>query len=236
MMRTATSSPTIAIHAPARNLVTRTTSSTEPVESSPIVLITRERIILRRARASVSVRSNRVQCRTMPIWLNVKETNTPTMYSWIRAVTSAWNAMIEHERRHRQEQDAVGERQPVAAGVQLARQVTVLRQDRAEHREAVERGVGRQHQDERGHGGDQQEADGEAAEHRLRELRDQRLLVVVRGRPASCLAGSSTILHAGLLGQHDHAHEQRHRDRAQQQQRGGGVAGLGLLETPARRC
>ena len=52
-------SPTFLVHSTADNTV--------PVESNPTVLTTRERIILRRARGSVSVRSNRVQCRTMPI-------------------------------------------------------------------------------------------------------------------------------------------------------------------------
>ena len=47
--------------------------------SKPTVLITRERFILRRAAGSVSMRSSRVQCRTMPIWLSVNDTNTPTM-------------------------------------------------------------------------------------------------------------------------------------------------------------
>ncbi len=40
---------------------------------------TRDRIIRARAAESVSVRSRRVQCRTMPIWLSVNDTNTPTM-------------------------------------------------------------------------------------------------------------------------------------------------------------
>ena len=70
---------TIAIHAPARNLVTSTTTSTVPVHRKPMVLTTRERIILRRSCGSVSVRRYRVQCRTMPIWLRVNDTNTPTM-------------------------------------------------------------------------------------------------------------------------------------------------------------
>ena len=43
------------------------------------MLITRDRIMWRRTAGSVSVRSNRVQCRTMPIWLSVNDTNTPTM-------------------------------------------------------------------------------------------------------------------------------------------------------------
>ena len=69
----------IAIHAPARNLVTTTTKSTDPVQKKPIVLITRDRIMRRRTAGSVSVRNSRVQCRTMPIWLSVNDTNTPTM-------------------------------------------------------------------------------------------------------------------------------------------------------------
>ena len=44
-----------------------------------MVLITRDRFILARTTGSVSVRSSRVQCRTMPIWLSVNDTNTPTM-------------------------------------------------------------------------------------------------------------------------------------------------------------
>jgi hypothetical protein len=69
----------MAIHAPDRNLVTTTTTSTVAVQRKPIALITRERIIRRRTAASASVRSSRVQCRTIPIWLRVNETNTPTM-------------------------------------------------------------------------------------------------------------------------------------------------------------
>ena len=69
----------IAIHAPARNFVTTTTTSTAPVHMQPIALMTRDRCILRRSAASVSTRSSRVQCRTMPIWLSVNDTNTPTM-------------------------------------------------------------------------------------------------------------------------------------------------------------
>ncbi|SLI37817.1 Uncharacterised protein [Mycobacteroides abscessus subsp. abscessus] len=69
----------IAIHAPAKNLVTSTITSTVPVAVRPTALITRERCILARCAGSVSVRSSRVQCRSMPVWLNTKETNTPTM-------------------------------------------------------------------------------------------------------------------------------------------------------------
>ncbi len=41
--------------------------------------MTRERCMCRRTRWSVSVRSSRVQCRTMPVWLAVNEMKTPTM-------------------------------------------------------------------------------------------------------------------------------------------------------------
>ena len=135
--------------------MTSTTTSTVPVQRKPMVLITRERSIRRRSCGSVSVRSSRVQCRTMPIWLSVNDTNTPDDVELDQR--GDLGAERDHERdgRQGQEQDAVGERQPVTAGVQLARQVAVLRQDRAQHRKAVERGVGGQHQDQRGDDGDE---------------------------------------------------------------------------------
>ena len=57
-------------------------------------MITRDRFIRARAAGFFSVFSSRVQCRSMPSWLTVKETKTPTTYSWIRAVTSALKATI----------------------------------------------------------------------------------------------------------------------------------------------
>ena len=53
----------------------------------------------------------------------------------------------QQRRERRQQHDAVAVDQPVAAGVQLARQVAVAGQHRGQHREAVVRGVGRQHED-----------------------------------------------------------------------------------------
>ncbi len=81
----------------------------------------------------------------------------------------------EGDRREREEEDAVGERQPVTAGVQLARQVPVLSEDRTEDRESVEGRVGGQHEDQRGHTGNQVQADREVVEHRVGQLGDQRL-------------------------------------------------------------
>ena len=69
----------IAIHAPARNLVTSTITRTDAVIARPKVLITRERNIRRRTAGSLSVLRWRVQCRIIPSWLRLKETNTPTM-------------------------------------------------------------------------------------------------------------------------------------------------------------
>ena len=94
-------------------------------------------------------------------------------------MTSASNGDDQHRGDGREEDDAVGEREPVAAGVQLARQEAVAGQDRAEHREAVEGGVGGEHEDEPGDGGDAVEAEREAAEDRLGELADDRVLHVV---------------------------------------------------------
>ena len=48
----------------------------------------------RRAAASRSVRSALFQCRTMPLWLSVNDTNTPMMYSWINLLVEASNSQI----------------------------------------------------------------------------------------------------------------------------------------------
>ena len=71
---------TMAIQAPARNLVISTMTSTTAVKQNPMALIVwLRRIIWRRTAASFSLRSNLFQCRIMPIWQSVNETNTPTM-------------------------------------------------------------------------------------------------------------------------------------------------------------
>ena len=70
---------TIAIHAPAANLVINTMTSTVAVMARPMELMTRERFMRRRAAGSVSLFRCRVQCLIMPVWLSTNETNTPTM-------------------------------------------------------------------------------------------------------------------------------------------------------------
>ena len=65
--------------------------------------------------------------------------------------------------------------EPVAARVQLSGQVAVLREHRAEQREAVERGVRRKHEDQRGRRLEEEEDDRvRAAEDRAGHLRDDR--------------------------------------------------------------
>ena len=99
---------TNTIHAPCVNFVTVTTMSTTAVIPAPMALITRARRIApcESGRASSSVRadgrfalpagcrrsdSSRSQCRTMPVWPSVNDTNTPMMYSWMSTVRFAWN-------------------------------------------------------------------------------------------------------------------------------------------------
>ena len=141
---------------------------------------------------------------------------------------------VEGDDRHYcnpgQKQDAVGERQPVTAGVQLPRQVTVLREHRAEHGEPVEGGVGRQDEDQRGHRRDQQESEVEAAEDGLGELGNQGLLVVIRRGAGQLFLRVRDQLDPDPLREHDDAYQQDHRDPAQQQQGRRGVARLGFLK------
>ncbi len=117
-----------------------------------------------------------------------------------------------------QQHDAVAEGQPVAAGVQLARQVAVLGEDRAEHREAVERGVRGQDQDQRGADGDEVERrNGDVAEDRLRRpgrsrcpgcsVADRRCR-----RAAAACAGSSAICTLRSCAEDDDAAEHRDGD------------------------
>ena len=69
----------IAIHAPARNFVT-THDDQHGAGAHEADGVDHPRPHhLAAHRGSVSVRSSRVQCRTMPIWLSVNDTNTPTM-------------------------------------------------------------------------------------------------------------------------------------------------------------
>ena len=82
------------MYAPCVNLVASTMTSTSEVTHAPSALIARERCIVPRARVEAETASRCVQCRTMPAWLSVNETNTPMMYSWIRWVVLALNATI----------------------------------------------------------------------------------------------------------------------------------------------
>ena len=133
-----------------------------------------------------------------------------------------------------QDDDAVGEGQAVAALGELAGQELVTGQDAGQHREPVEGGVGGQDQDQPGDGGDQVEHRAEAGEDGGGDLSDRGVLVVgVSDRDAVAQELMGRVLHhahADGAGQVDDAHEHQRGDPTQEQQRGGGVAGLGALE------
>ncbi len=132
----------------------------------------------------------------------------------------------QHDRDHGQEDDAVAVGKPVAPGTEGPRSQAVASQDGAEHWEAVERGVGCEHQHDAGHGHHEVEARREVVEHGAGDLRDHRVLVVVGGQrlavggPQPVEVVRVDVLQAHLAGQHDDTGHHRDRDHAQQQQGG----------------
>ncbi len=211
-----------------------TTTSTIPVMAKPMLLITRERFIRRRAAGSGSVARCRFQCRTMPSWLSVKDTNTPTMYSWISRVTWASKAQISTTAP------------PASARIPLENASRSPRvcswrgrnPSRAriepEHREAVERGVRGEHQDQAGDHGHHDDRRREPGEHRVGELPEHRvLLVAVPHRdPVTQQVGGRQldVVHLRGLGQQQDRHHEGDRQAAEQREGGRSVAALGLLE------
>ena len=123
-------------------------------------------------------------------------------------MVSALKARISDDREPGEEEDAVAVGEAVATRAELPRRVAVLGQDRAEHGEAVERGVGGQDQDDAGHGQDEVEARREVAEHRRGDLRDHRVLVVALraaalrrlGEPIEVVRIDEPQAHAGWPG------------------------------------
>ena len=193
-----------------------TITSTTAVKQNPMALMVWLRRIRRRSRPSCSLRSSLFQCRIMPELGEGERDEHPDDVELDQRADVGLERDDQDQRDDGQEHDAVGEGQPVAAGVQLAGQVAVLREDRAEHRKAVERGVAGQHQDQAGDERDDVEADREAGEHRLGDLRDQRLLVVA-GRGSDQLLGRVVgVLHAGDQRQRHQPQHHRHRQRGHQ--------------------
>ena len=90
----------------------------------------------------------------------------------------ASKAQMSSDGERGQDDDAVGEDEPVAAPGELARQEPVLAQDRGEDREAVEGGVRGQDQDRRGERLHREEADRVVAEHGAGDLGDDGALGV----------------------------------------------------------
>ena len=85
----------------------------------------------------------------MPLCDSVNETNTPNAYSGIELVDVGVEDDEQHGGGDAQHDDAVRERQPVAAERELVRQEPVARQDRAQSREVGVARVRREDQDER---------------------------------------------------------------------------------------
>ncbi len=125
---------------------------------------------------------------------------------------------VQHADRHGgKDHDSPGKREPVAPERELARHALVLGQDGREAREGIETGVAGQEKD---HGGtDLQQDEQEAAtEDRIAHLAED-------GRPLR-LRGHDAVLHAHE-GEPD---EDRAEQHGHDDQRVGGVLGLGRLE------
>ena len=140
----------------------------------------------------------------------------------------------QDDREASQHDDAVAVGQPIAARAQRPRHEPVAGQDRAEHREPVERGVGGQDQDDPRHRDHEVVARRKVVEDRLGQLGHHRRLVVPWRHRLAVRSAQSVdvvdVLQAHLVGQHDDAQQHRDRDRAEQQQRRGGVRALRLAE------
>ena len=133
-----------------------------------------------------------------------------------------------------EQDDAVAERQTVAAGVELAGQVAVAGQDRAEDGEAVEGGVRGEDQDHaRAGDGEVEQRLGVAVEG-LRELGDDGRLVVALADGLAVeqqlVGGVLDVADVHGVGEQDDAHQHRDGDGAQEQERRGGVLALRLAE------
>ena len=226
----------IAIQAPSRNFVTSTVSSTTPVMIAPKPLMDCARRIRRRA---VAVGLGAQQPVPVPHHARLRQRERDEHAHRVQRDQPrdlGLEADHEHHRERGEDEDAVGEREPVAAGVQLAGQVAVLREDRAEHREAVERRVGGQRQDQRRHHDDEVEARPERREHGVGELGHHRLLDVACGRVGELRRGILRDLDLGQPRQRDQAHEHAHRQQPRAAAAWWRRCGTWACGTRARRC
>ena len=112
----------------------------------------------------------------------------------------------QRDRGDCQNDDAIRVRQAVAAAHHLVGQEGIARQDGCQRREAVKRRIAREHQDEAGDNGDQDEEDRSLTEHRGGDLRDCRInrRVLRDGRALVGQLGRGIVddLHAGRARQH----------------------------------
>ena len=112
----------------------------------------------------------------------------------------------QRDRCGRQDDDTVRVRQSVAAAHHLVGQEGIARQNGCQRREAIKRRVAREHQDEAGDDGDEDEEDRSLTEHRGGDLRDRRIdrRVLRDGRALVSQLGCGIVndLHAGRARQH----------------------------------
>ena len=172
----------IAIQAPAKNLVTSTITNTTAVMPRPKVLIARERIHLaahRGVRLGLQVPG---PVPDHPELAEVERHEDADDVELDQPGGLGVERDDQDDRHDGQEDDAVAVGQPVAARAQRPGREAVAGEDRAEHREAVERRVGGQHQDDPRHRDHEVEARREVVEDRLGQLGDHGVLVVAGGQ------------------------------------------------------
>ena len=141
--------------------------------------------------------------------------------------------LVDHDDAHRddaQDDHAVRVHEAVAARVERLRRVAVAREHRAEQREAVERRVRRQEEDDRCRRLDHVEGDRPHAERRGGDLGHEARLGGVLAVEADEVAGVLGVVDARDQRERRQAGEEQDRDRAHERERGLRIADLGLAE------
>ncbi len=198
---------TTGTQAPMVNFDTTTTTSTMPVATAPTLLMTAPLLPARLPLPAV-----------VPDHAGLRQREAGEHAHGVERDEGGGHAAEGDEQaagRQRQEQDAVGEHQPVAPVEQLPGEEPVPGDDRAHRRERVVGGVGGQ--DEDGGGG---------------RLEDDVQHPVPEDGPAQDRQDRLVLVEGGLqvLGQHGDAEEERPEDGHHGDEGPGGVLRLGSLE------
>ena len=162
---------TNTIHAPSRNLVNETITSTTNVATAPTVLMTMERF-----HSLVRLRPLPLLLQPMADHARLRQRERGEHADDVELDQPVEVGVEHHDQQARegaQHDDAVGEDEAVPAVRELPRHEPVARQDRRQPREVLIRGVRRQDQDRAGEELHDVE-DGPATEHRMGDLSDNR--------------------------------------------------------------